>query len=170
MRLNHSYEQKAAMRSIPWLAILSVTVTLGCSDSSTRPSGPGRVELTVSPTSVSYAGGAGVGGPICPLPYLSRWGPFTWTIRETNGGEVTITSFKYAVRTVAGVELANDEIVSGISADFTGTAAPSLRVPANTSFTSRQHFDCELRPTAVPIFQAELRLSPRVEQTKPELL
>lgn len=53
-----------------------------------------------------------------------------WTIRETNGRAVTITSFRYVVRTVDGREESNEEIVQSISFDFTGTSAPTLRVLA----------------------------------------
>jgi hypothetical protein len=117
-----------------------------------QPQRSGRIELTVSPTSVSYAGGAGVGGAICQVPDLSRWGPFAWTLRETNGIAVEITSFKYVVTTSAGREVSNQEIVRSISGDFTGTAAATLRVPAGASLTSRQHYDCELQTNGAPDF------------------
>jgi hypothetical protein len=122
--------------------IVSLTA-LGCAQTSTAPQTSGRIELTVTPASVGYAGGVGVGGAVCPAAYPSRWGPFNWVIRETGGGTVTVTSFKWAVSTTAGVPIADDELGTRISADFTGTSGASLRVDPNVTLTSRAIFDCE---------------------------
>jgi len=137
-----------------WVVVGLSALGAGCSssNSSTAPDTSGRVELTVSPTAVGYAGGAGVGGAICRVPYISRWGPFTWTLRETNGAPVTITSFTYSTFTNAGVQLSSDEIISATSRDFTGTAAPTIRIPANGTITSRVVYDCELETNGVPNF------------------
>jgi hypothetical protein len=122
--------------------VMSVTA-LGCAKSSTAPEPEGRIELTVAPTTASYAGGVGVGGAVCPAAFPSRWGPYTWTLREVGGGTVTVTSFKYAVATIAGVQLADDEVGANLSADFTGTPGSSVRLDPNATLTSRTHYDCE---------------------------
>jgi hypothetical protein len=93
-----------------------------------------------------------VGGAICPVPYLSRWGPFTWTLRETNGAPVTLTSFTATIFTTAGVQVSSEEIIAGASHDFTGIAAPTLRIPASGTFTSRVVYDCELATNGLPSF------------------
>lgn len=149
------YQRLACSSRVQVLAtalVLCAATACSKSDSPTAPSPSGALELTVSPRAVSYAGGAGVGGPICPVPYLSRWGPFTWTIREINGRPVTVTSFKYVVTTVDGREESNEEIIRGTAANFTGTAAPTLQVPANTSYTSRSVYDCQLDINGRPAF------------------
>lgn len=139
-----------------WALLLAVGLAVAaasCSnDSPTAPSLSGAIALTVSPTAVSYAGGAGVGGAICPVPYLSRWGPFTWTLRETSGRAVTVTSFKWVVRTLDGREESNEEVVRIISGEFTGTSAPTLTLPANVSLSSRPKYDCELELNGRPAF------------------
>jgi len=143
------------MKPLGWFAALSISATLGCSTSSqstTTPSGAGRIELSVFPTSVSYAGGAGVGGAICPFPDISRWGPYVLTIRNTGGTAVTVTSFRLVVRTLAGTLVSDEELVAGLSRDFTGTVAPTLRVPANTSLNSESHYDCERETNGRPDF------------------
>lgn len=138
------------------MAALAVVATVGCSSSSssapTAPSRQGQIELAVSPTSVSYAGGAGVGGPICPVPYTSRWGPYALTIRETGGMPVTITSLLYVVTTGAGEQVSSEEITAGLSDRFFGVTDPTLRVPANGSVSSRQHYDCERERNGRPDF------------------
>ena len=144
------------MRFLGWLAALSVTATIGCSSSTssstTAPSGQGQIELTVSPASVSYAGGAGVGGAICPVPYISRWGPYVLTVRETGGTSVTVTSLRYVVTTAGGDLVSDEQITAGVSNLFTGVANPSLTVPANTSLSSRPAYDCEKETNGRPDF------------------
>jgi hypothetical protein len=56
------------------------------------------------------------------------------------------------VTTSAGSEVSNQEVVRSISGSFTGTAAPTLRVPAGASLTSRQQYDCELQTNGAPDF------------------
>jgi hypothetical protein len=101
---------------------------------------------------VSYAGGVGVGGAICPAGFASRWGPFVWTIRETNGAAVTITSFTYANFTTGGVSLGSSQAIAGMALDFTGTAAPTLRLAASSSLSSHTQYDCERETNGVPNF------------------
>jgi hypothetical protein len=134
--------------------VLSLIVVLGCSGSrsSTAPSRQGQIQLTVSPTAVSYAGGAGVGGAICPRPFTSRWGPYVLNIQETGGVAITITSLRLVVTTVAGNQESDEVITSGISQDFTGTPAPALRMPANSSASSRPLYDCERETNGRPDF------------------
>jgi hypothetical protein len=122
------------------------------SESPTAPSGPAAIALTVAPNAVSYAGGAGVGGPICPAAYPSRWGPFTWTLRETNGRAVSITSFRYLVKTVDGRVESDEEVVRGLSASLTGAATATLALPAYASLSGRPEYDCELERNGRPAF------------------
>ncbi len=145
------------MKMLGWLAAVSVTATVGCTSSSssstTAPSGRGQIELSVSPTPVSYTGGAGVGGAICRVPYLSRWGPYVLTLRETGGTSVTITALRYLVTTtVAGAQVSDEQITAGVGGFFSGVPNPSLSVPANASLSSRQHFDRRLETNGRPDF------------------
>ena len=150
-----SRNRRSMRVSVGSLAVLSLTVVLGCTDSSSSPSTPstqGQIQLTVSPTAVAYAGGVGVGGPICPVPFTSRWGPYVLTIRETGGVAVTITSLRLVVTTVAGNVESDEVITAGLPQNFTGTPAPDLRVPANSSLSSRTLYDCERETNGRPDF------------------
>ena len=137
------------------LIVLGVSATAGScsrSESPTAPSGPAALTLSVAPSAVPYAGGAGVGGAICPAPYLSRWGPFAWSVRESNGRAVTITSFRYLVKRADGSVEDDAESIRVLSASLTGVPSTTVALPAYASLTGRPEYDYELERDGRPAF------------------
>lgn len=148
-----SCAERRPLRALLLVIALSAAVgSCSRSESPTAPSGPAALTLSVTPSTVSYAGGAGVGGAICPAPFLSRWGPFTWTLRESNGRAVTVTSFRYLVKRADGSVEDDAETIRGLSASLTGVLSTALSVPAHASLTGRPEYDCELERNGQPAF------------------
>lgn len=144
--------QGALVRGLALGAALVAAVSCQSSSSPTAPSGPAALALSVSPGAVSYAGGAGVGGAICPAPFVSRWGPFRWTLRESNGRAVTLTSFRYLVKGADGRVEDDAEAIRAVSASLTGVLSTTVTVPAYASLTGRPEYDCELERNGQPAF------------------
>jgi len=146
------------MKSI-WVCVV-LAVTMACSKASTTtPSGPsGHIEFSVSPSSVFWEGTPsapqGPGSPLCTIaPRLSAWGPFVWTVRETGGGTVTITSFTSTTTNNSGRQLENSQLsMNSMALDFTGTAGASVTLGPNQSLSSHQHASCQTTsPIGLPL-------------------
>lgn len=111
-----------------------------------------------------------MGGAICPRPYLSRWGPYVLTIRETGGVPVTITSLRYLVTRTDGRVESDEQITTGVANMFTGVPNPSLSVPANATLSTGQHFDCQLETDGRPDFPGASSSSRSAARMQPETL
>jgi len=125
-----------------WVVLF--VLAAGCAKESPTAPAPavGRLELSVNPAAVGFAGGIGVGGAVCPAGWPLRWGPFNWVLKEVGGAPVTVTSFRWAVHNAANVQVADDDLSSQIAGNF-GTPGATLPVAAGETLTSRSVYDCE---------------------------
>jgi hypothetical protein len=139
-------------------------VTSGCvkesstdSSPSSPSSTPGRIEFSVTPTSVSWMPleQPGTFSSYCNSANQTTLGPFVWSLRETGGGTVTVTTFT-ARATASNGALISDltQLIGLLASSLTGTTATSIRLAPNQSLTSPERYTCQAsqQGAGYPIF------------------
>ena len=132
-------------------ALLAGGCTTAKSSSDSMPSGPsgpaGRIEFSVSPTSVGWAPFEDprvAFNTYCNANNQTTFGPFVWTLRETGGGTVTVTAFTAKATGASGAVISDlTQLIGLLAVELTGASGSSVRLQPNQSLTGKERFTCQ---------------------------